>query len=658
MGAGIGEAGAAQAGATGDNAPNFDDLVEAMGGPAAKADWTVFVYGHADHSLSYSLIKDMQEMSAAKLDGGAKVNVIVLADFDSSQVLPDSDPEQHYPDGTEVYAIDGNGAEPRLIAKDVELDLDDPAQLERATALVFKAFPAERRGVILWDHGGSWEGGFGHDSQNGTRADSVGMPAELIPPALRAGMVKAGVTAEKPIDLFSFDTCLMGGAEVAYPFRDLTVTYNADAEIDYGDGWDYTATLSDFSARPTAQTTDLARSEVGFWDAQHKMSSTSDIVLRSHIGLDATKLDALASASAVLTQAIVASDQFTATDLARIAHDAAPTYSTTFEEGASSPGLHDFGQVLDALTTTEGVPADIVDAATKARAALADATLASAQGSLRASKKQAGLHIELSSGADLNPEKLASYRDRASQWTKAAGWDGILKLLDDGADQVPPEAVHAVANATEAGPSAIPTLTFSSPSTDVMQGRVLLATPGSSGAIVLRGIIGQGDVAPKTDYEFPWDGKAVTVAGQPAVLANWLDAGGDDADNAIVKIPGVMKDGDEEVPAALVFGNADEKATYMVSVYNGSAISQTLKAIHTASPTATFTPILPSINLTTGEETDLHGTPIAIPESGELTVSLESVPAGDYILLTQLFDVWGNKTTVQDSVTLSQAFGK
>src|SRR5262245_9309826 len=53
-----------------------------MRATAAQADWTLLVYGHADHNLTSSLIIDMEEMEEA--GSAAGFNIVVQADFDAN----------------------------------------------------------------------------------------------------------------------------------------------------------------------------------------------------------------------------------------------------------------------------------------------------------------------------------------------------------------------------------------------------------------------------------------------------------------------------------------------------------------------------------------------------------------------------------------------
>src|SRR5215470_2546377 len=130
-----------------------------------KTDWAIFVYGHGDHNLSPSLVQDMIEMSKAHLQG--RVNVIVVADWNGSL--------DGFKTGTEWYRMDGDGAQPRLVATGPELNFDDPGVLTATIAAAFKATPADHHGVIIWDHGGARKLGFGSDTQDGTVAHPTGI---------------------------------------------------------------------------------------------------------------------------------------------------------------------------------------------------------------------------------------------------------------------------------------------------------------------------------------------------------------------------------------------------------------------------------------------------------------------------------------------------
>ena len=163
-------------------------------GDEEVAAWTVFVYGHGDHNLSDSLQEDIVEAAEATLT--EDVQVVVYADWCGG--CPDSPSHET---GTQWIYIAGNGEEPDVYAEEPEANLDDPAVLERAVSLAFSMHPAERYGVVMWNHGGSWEGGFGGDSQdNDPEHEVTGMRASEAAGAIARGLEAAGVEGDPPLE--------------------------------------------------------------------------------------------------------------------------------------------------------------------------------------------------------------------------------------------------------------------------------------------------------------------------------------------------------------------------------------------------------------------------------------------------------------------------
>ena len=71
----------------------------------------------------------------------------------------------------------------------------------------------------------------------------------------------------------------------------------------------------------------------------------------------------------------------------------------------------------------------------------------------------------------------------------------------------------------------------------------------------------------------------------------------------------------------------------------------------------TFVPIYYQVDMSTGDVATASGDPIAIPSSGTLAFVPDYAPAGDYILMTTLTDVWGNAATALDACTLAEPLG-
>lgn len=631
--------------------PDISEIPEI---PAIEAAWTFFVYGHADHNLSNSLLRDLSEMAQATL--APNVNVVVVTDWDSSQAIAGTDPPERFPVGLQLFRIPGGGADIELLAEAAEQNLDDPEVLASIVGDVFAAFPARRRAVVLWDHGGAWSGGFGSDTQNGTVARPTPMPAELVPAALLAGLEAAGVDAEPPLDLIAFDTCLMAGAEVVYPFRDVASVYVANAEIDYGAGWDYAASLSYLAENPDADARTFAIAEVSHWDAHHAEASANDALLRSHVAIDLAKFGAFADATAALTGALLESTSFEPAALGRAGFFALPPYASQFENaGSSIPGLRDFGQLLSALGAADD--AAVAGAAESAQSALSDAILGRSQGALREANQQLGLHVEQSLARELTAERREAYAERASAWIEASGWDSLLDALVASDDAVAPELVHAVENAEGASRTAPPLLEFETEDADVAKASVHLGAALDERTIAFLGLVGSGTVAADGPYQFPWDGAIVTFEdGQPAMLDVWLD-GGDAADGSVLMIPGLLAGAAEEpLTTFLVFDGSEPRVNAAVVSVGTVASTLSLEEIALAAPGATFAPLYAAIDVETGEASLVPGEGMPIPESG-YTLGVEYAAAGSYYLFTTLTDVWGNENTVVDAVNLLESLG-
>ena len=635
--------------ASGGTPPDLEDLP-----PSDEADWTIFVYGHGDHNLSNSLLTDLREMAGADLRA-ANVNVLVLTDWDASQFIPGSDPRENFPDGVQLFRVPGNGNGLEIVAEGGEQNLDDPDVLASVVADVFSAFPARRNGIVLWDHGGAWSGGFGSDTQNGSVRQPTAMPVEVIPQAIRAGLEDAGVSAAPPLDFVAFDTCLMAGAEVAYPFRDLASVYIANAEIDYGAGWDYTATFSYIASNADATSADIARAEVRHWDAHHESASPNDALLRSHVALDLSKIEDFADATRAFTDAVAEGDGLDPIDLGRSSFLDLPPYASQFENaGSVMPGLRDAGQLFASLA--EGDADDVAEAATDARDALEALIISRSQGSLRQEAQQLGLHVELSPAAQLTSQKTAEYADRASAWADASGWSEVLESLADAADSSAPSFSPSVQNADGATLSAPPVLEFSTPDADVAKGIMYLGSFVDTETIVLLGMIASGSVEPDVNYQFGWDGSVLAFTdGQPAMLDLWLDSGSNEAE-PVLTVPGLLHGAAAEpLVTYLVFTPSEGGASVAVVSLGEVASTLSLAEISEAAPGATFSPLYYAVGSSSGETQLVAGDPIDLPASGSYSFSALYLPEGDYLFLTQLTDVWGNQSAEASLFALAES---
>jgi len=91
-------------------------------------------------------------------------------------------------------------------------------------------YPAEKFGLIMWDHGGGSIAGFGHDEKFND--------ASLTLPDMQLAFEEAGLRRNK-LEFLGFDACLMATIEMAIIATDYAHVLIASEDLEPGDGWDY-----------------------------------------------------------------------------------------------------------------------------------------------------------------------------------------------------------------------------------------------------------------------------------------------------------------------------------------------------------------------------------------------------------------------------------
>lgn len=91
-------------------------------------------------------------------------------------------------------------------------------------------YPADRYGVILWNHGGGPMLGYGHDENY----DDF-----LEIDELADAFADSPFGENSKLEFLGFDACLMGSVETAWVFKDYAEYFIASQEIEPGYGWDY-----------------------------------------------------------------------------------------------------------------------------------------------------------------------------------------------------------------------------------------------------------------------------------------------------------------------------------------------------------------------------------------------------------------------------------
>jgi len=110
------------------------------------------------------------------------------------------------------------------------VNMGDPDTLRDFIRFCTANFPAERTGLIMWDHGGGSIAGFGHDEKFND--------ASLTLQDMQQAFCAAGLREQK-LEFLGFDACLMATVEMAIIAAEFADVLIAAVDLEPGEGWDY-----------------------------------------------------------------------------------------------------------------------------------------------------------------------------------------------------------------------------------------------------------------------------------------------------------------------------------------------------------------------------------------------------------------------------------
>ncbi len=408
----------------------------------ARASWTVLVYGHADHNLTSAMRDDLLEMEQA--GSSEDFNIVVQVDINTKnrgtklwKIKNKIDPKKYNGVNRLLIGEDTDGRKVTFHSKIIESlsesnNMDDPAVLRDFIKWGMAKYPADRYGLVLWNHGGQFLG-YGGDTQNASLKHGQGLTTQQIRSTITEALTGTGVSK---FEFIGFDTCLMGGAEVLGDFSTLCDVFFACPELDYGDGWDYGATLGYLKANPDVGIKEFAKAEVGFWNAHH--GEAMDLTHKVHAAYDMARYDAFAQSFQAFAEQLKLYGQAGGEAVPKLRAEATH-YSINDRTKAKSPTHYiDLGDFATKVAAAP-VNADLKSASTKLRQAIDDMVLAKATGSDRT-------HVSaLSVAYPHNTEDWVGHYEKlydAISFTKGIGADWRLFLglygAMSAADQVPP----------------------------------------------------------------------------------------------------------------------------------------------------------------------------------------------------------------------------
>ena len=590
--------------------------------------WTVLVYANGDNNIAPNLWTDLIEMVRAKLT--PDIGLYVYADYPAGEPIPGT--TSVFPSGSELMHIIGNGEVETLSTK-AEEDFDNPNTLSAAITSVFTAHPADRFGLILWDHGGGWRYGFGGDEQNGTRAGRS-IAVEAVASAVRTGIAGANLRSDPPLEFFSYDTCLLGSPEVAAPLAGLARVFIANAELDYADGWDYETTFTWLAANQAASAADFARQEASLWSAHHS-TLAEDVLFKSHMALDMSALGAFTTSMNTLVA--TAKTSASVPSLARVFDMALPDYFMESLDATSAPiPLKDLGQILSSLAQNPAAP--VASAAAAARTSLNAMVLARAMGAARGS--QAGLNIGAGIPIEFTSSMSALYRQLVPTWNGGTHWADLIDLVRGGADATGP-AISSTGLANNSIPFRIDDM-------DLLSVDVNSFTYSADKSRLIFLQLFRRDYITPGAYQFNWTGKAFAVAAAPSPVVVSLLPWREIADANGVRIPifkasGMLQSGGRTFYTELLVDLANLRADTAIVTINGLPNVFPIAAL--SGPGVTFTPLFPYAVIATGAADVMSGPTTLTIDVDSVAFTTVTLGTGSYAFSLDAKDTWGNTTT-------------
>ena len=210
----------------------------------AEADTTLLVY-MCGSDLQSDACEDIYEMGIA--ENGENVNIVVLAggaeNWDFEEIEGNTRNLIEIRDGAFESITDWGWA-----------SMGSEECLLEFLEYGIKNYPAQRTGVILWDHGAGSEAGMCFDS---TTEEEDGLTLREINQALQDLKGRGGGFH---FDFFGCDACMMATYEMAALLSNYDIDYFvASEELEPGTGWHYTPWVEALNQNPDLSTEQLCR---------------------------------------------------------------------------------------------------------------------------------------------------------------------------------------------------------------------------------------------------------------------------------------------------------------------------------------------------------------------------------------------------------------
>ncbi len=341
---GAGGGGGASAPSTMPGQPEPPDMPDAAPEPAPPTgppappppeavgqSWTVFVYMVADTNLEPYGMEDLIEMAGVGAGPGFRIVAQVdrAADYSADAVL-------NVPNWVNALRMEVGRGRFDVVDDVGEPNMGAPATLSDFVSWGIAQYPADRYGLVLWDHGGGIIG-FGGDES--AAQDLLSLPE--LQTALDDGLAASG----ERFGFVGFDACLMATWETAVVLAPHAEYLVASEELEPGHGWDYhsfDAARRDPTTHPVALGSEII---AGFFDQAAAQQTSADVTLSV---VDLTRVHVLTAALEAFAQAVGPGLAKFAQPLG-IAQTRAETFAASGAGQGSMFGLVDLADLMSGL---------------------------------------------------------------------------------------------------------------------------------------------------------------------------------------------------------------------------------------------------------------------------------------------------------------------
>ncbi len=400
-----------------------------------ESDWLIMIYSDADDNiLEEDMMIDLQEAETI----GSTDRVTIVAQTDRFN-------------GAFTGMDDFTSAKRFMITKDSDLSsigstqLEDLGEVNMADGSTLKDFiewavtsyPAQKRMLILSDHGAGWPGGWSDPDPGGAGPDNIFLSQYfddnlwLMELDKALGEVRSDLGLDY-FDVIGFDACLMSQLEVYTAIAPHALYSVASEETEPGLGWAYAGFLSKLVADPAMGGDELAGEIVATYiDEDLRLSDPSYVgnLTRAQAAaeimpdstLTAVDLGAIAPLNAALDDFAAALKTMNQNSVAE-ARTYAQSYESVFGDDLPSPYI-DLGHFSELIQSRTEDPA-VLAAAQQLDAAIQAAVIAEKHGDSKPGSTGIALYFPVRKMYDI--EDNLGYATVAARFSEETQWDEFL----------------------------------------------------------------------------------------------------------------------------------------------------------------------------------------------------------------------------------------